>query len=296
VPRAVPRWLLRIAWVTLPLTAAPAASALVRDWSDAPRVVAETLLWVAWAVGLLATFAPRPETLTALRVVAPAFLALAIVSAASGEPTTSEAAAALIATLLTAILASSHQIAIEAANATAYGDEERVPLRVPPALFLAPIPLARALLAAAIAAPPLLLADGRVVLGLVTLAVAVPLVFVLGRALHGLSRRWAVLVPAGFVVVDPMTLADPVLFLREHVTAMSAIAAGPAPQGTLDLRLGATAGSLVLSFDEPAEIFRATRRRRSQTDRTQGVCVAVVERDRVLRGAAARRMRVQRSD
>jgi hypothetical protein len=266
---------------------------LLRDWSDAPRVVAETMLWIAWAIGLLATFAPRTETLTALRVVAPALLALAIVAAVSGEPTSSESAAAIIATLLAAILASSHAIAIAAANATAYGDEERVPLRVPPALFLAPIPLARALLVAAIVAPPLLLADGRIVLGLVALVVAAPLVFVLTRALHGLARRWAVLVPAGFVVVDPLTLADPVLFLRERVTAMTAVPAGPAPPGTLDLRLGATAGSLALMFDEPAELFRATRRRQSETVRTQGVCIAVVQRDRVLRDAAARRMRVR---
>ena len=220
--RPIPLWLLRIAWVTLPLTAGPAASAALRDWSDAPRVVAEVLLWLAWGIGLLATIAPRPIALTALRTIAPAFFVLAVVAAFSGEPSTVACASAVVATAIAAILASGHDIAIAAVNAIAYGDEQRVPLRVPPALFLAPLPLARALVVAGVIAGPLLLADGRIVLGVLALVIGFPLVAVLARALHRLSRRWAVLVPAGFVVVDPMTLADPVLFVREHITGLQA--------------------------------------------------------------------------
>ena len=70
---------------------------------------------------------------------------------------------------------------------------------------------------AGVVAPVLLLADGRIVLGVAALLVGAGLVYLLSRSLDSLSRRWAVLVPAGFVVVDPLTLADPVLFLREHV-------------------------------------------------------------------------------
>jgi hypothetical protein len=292
--RPIPLWLLRIAWVTLPLTAGPAASAALRDWSDGPQVVAEVLLWIAWAAGLLATIAPRPIALTGLRTIAPAFFVFALIAAISGEPSTPAMVSALVATAIAAILTSGHDIAIAAANAFAYGDEQRVPLRVPPALFLAPLPLARALVVAGVIAGPLLLADGRIALGLVALAIGLPLAALLGRALHGLSRRWAVVVPAGFVVVDPMTLADPVLFPRERITRMSVAAATRAASDVLDLRLGATSGSVALSFDEAAELFRAGRGRRpTETVSTMHLLIAVVRRDEVLRRAAARRIRVQ---
>jgi hypothetical protein len=292
--RPIPLWLLRIAWVALPLTAGPAASAALRDWSDAPRIVAEILLWLTWATGLLATIAPRPIALTALRTIAPAFFVLAVVAAFSGEPSTAATVPALVTTMITAVLASGHDIAIAAANALAYGDELRVPLRVPPALFLAPLPLARALVVVGVAAGPLLLADDRIVLGVVALVVGLPVAVVLARALHRLSLRWAVLVPAGFVVVDPMTLADPVLFPREGIAGMQAADATRAPSDVLDLRLGATMGSVLLSFDQVAELFRAgLGRRPTETVRTSRLLIAVVRRDAMLHLAKARRLRAQ---
>ena len=64
------------------------------------------------------------------------------------------------------------------------------------------------------------------------------------------SRRWAVLVPAGFVVVDPLTLADPVL-LRETRPAPGARSPAVVPDGVLDLR---RAGSVSARFDEAIEL------------------------------------------
>ena len=218
-----------MAWVTLPLTAGPAASAALDSWAEAPRVAAAALLWSAWAGGLLATLAPRPQTLTALRVIAPAFVVAAVLAAIDGSGSTLAIVGALVATFVCALLASGHDIASAAANSIAYGDEQRFPLRVPPALFLGPLPLARLLVAAAVVAPVLLLADGDLVLGLAALVVGAAVVYLLSRSLASLSRRWAVLVPAGFVVVDPLTLADPVLFLREHVRHLAPESPSAAP-------------------------------------------------------------------
>jgi hypothetical protein len=280
--------------VTLPLTAGPAASAALNNWDDAPRAAGATLLWLAWAAGLLATLAPRPLTLTVLRVIAPAFLVLAIAAVLDGGPSTDAAIAVVVGTALCSVLASGHDIAIAAANSIAYGDEQRYPLRVPPALFLGPLPLARVLVAAGVAVPVLLLADGQIVLGLACVAIGAALVYLLGRALHGLSRRWAVLVPAGFVVVDPLTLADPVLFLRERVRSMAPLDTTAAPDHLLDLRLGASAGSVAVQFDEDAELVRAGRGRRGGvTVQTDGICVAVVRRDEMLAAAGARRLPVR---
>jgi hypothetical protein len=274
-------WLLRVAWVTLPLTAGPAASAALDSWADAPRVAAATLLWLAWAAGLLATLAPRPQTLTALRVIAPAFVIAAILAAIDGSGST-------------LAIVGAHDIASAAANALAYGDEQRFPLRVPPALFLGPLPVARLLVAAGVVAPVLLLADGDIVLGIVALVVGAALVYLLSRSLSSLSGRWAVLVPAGFVVVDPLTLADPVLFLREHVRHLAPEPATAAPPGVLDLRLGASAGSVSVRFDEEVELVRAARGRHGgATVETDEIRVAVARRDEMLTLAAGRRLPVR---
>ncbi len=286
-------WLLRVAWVTLPLTAGPAASAAIDSWASTPRVAAATLLWLAWSAGLLATLAPRPQTLTALRVVAPAFFVAAVYAAVDGAGSRAAIIGALVATLICAVLTSGHDIASAAANAGAYGDEQRFPLRVPPALFLGPLPIARALVVAGIVAPVLLLADGDVVLGVTTLVIGGAVVYLLSRSLASLSRRWAVLVPAGFVVVDPLTLADPVLFLREHVRHLAPEPAAAAPPGVLDLRLGAGAGSVSVRFDDEIDLVRAARGRHGGTTvSTAEIRVAVARRDEMLALAAGHRLPV----
>jgi hypothetical protein len=217
-----------------------------------------------------------------------------LLCAIDGEASTLAVVGALVATVICAVLASGHDIASAAANSIAYGDEQRYPLRVPPALFLGPLPGARLLVAAGVVAPVLLLADGQIVLGLVALVVGAAVVYLLSRSLDSLSRRWAVLVPAGFVVVDPLTLADPVLFLREHVRHLAPEAPAAAPSESLDLRLGASAGSVSVGFDEAVELTRAARGRRGgATVTTAEIMVAVARRDEMLHRAAERRLPVR---
>jgi hypothetical protein len=284
-------WLLRAAWVTLPITAGPALSAGLDQWSDGARIVAAVLCWTAWGAGLVATFAPRPAALTTLRAIAPAALIVAVAVALSGPASTLASVGAVTATLIAAVLAADSEIAIAAANAVAYGDERRYPLRIPPGLFLGPLPAARLAAVGGVAAGPLLLADGRVLWGFVALLLGVPVAALAVRALHGLSRRWLVLVPAGVVVVDPMALADNVLLPREHVRALRAFRAHERPGDALDLRLGATLGSVLLWFDEPAELTRAVRARRGgDTVEAPGLVIAVSRREAVLMDAARRRV------
>jgi hypothetical protein len=288
-------WILRIVWLTLPLTAGPAASAAVRDWSTATRVTVEILLWIAWGVGLLAALVLRPPGVTALRTLAPAFLVLSVVVALDGAPSSAASIAAIVATVVASVLSSGHDVAVAAANAVAYGDEQRLPLRAPPALFLAPVPLARAVVVVGLAGGPLLLASERYVVGAIAVAVGWPLAAIAALALHRLSVRWAVLVPAGFVVVDPMTLADPVLFSRARVAALYEADIGSAPPDVLDLRLGAAIGSVDVRFDQPAELYRASRPRKpTETVQTPAIRIAVVRHRELLRFAASRRLPVRR--
>ncbi len=294
LPRPLALWLLRAAWVTLPLTAGPAASSSLATWSDGPRVAGAALLWIAWGAGLLAALAPRPVTLTVIRAIAPAFVVGAVLVAIDGHASTVATVAATVATLVCSVLVSGHDLASAAANAIAYGNEQRYPLRVPPALFLGPIPGARLLVAAGVVAPVLLLADGEIVVGIASLLVGAGVVYVLGRSLDALSRRWAVLVPAGFVVVDRLTLADPVLFLREHVRHLAPEPPTAAPEGALDLRLGAGAGSVSAGFDEVVDLTRAARGRHGgAVVTTDEIRFAVTRRDEFLRTAAGRRLPVR---
>jgi hypothetical protein len=288
-------WLVRLAWASLPLTAGPAAGDALADWSTPPRTVAEVLLWAAWATALVALLAPHPMGLTALRVVAPTFAVLAAVVASTGSADAARAAVALVATVVAAVLVIGlPAVSFACANAIAYGDERRHPLRTPPILWLGPLPVAPLLVAGGIAGGSLLLADGRIGAGVVALVAGLPLAALAGRSLHSLSRRWAVLVPAGLVIVDPMTLPDPVLFVRERIESLRAMRRRqPVPACALDLRLGARGGSATMTLDRPAEMLQTRRGlRRAAAEHPTLVCFATVYRSELLAVAAQRRIRV----
>jgi len=70
-----------LAWASLVATAGPAAADALDSWSTAPRAVATLILWAGWGAVMLASFAPRPLGLTALRVAAPVAVVLALATA-----------------------------------------------------------------------------------------------------------------------------------------------------------------------------------------------------------------------
>jgi hypothetical protein len=285
-------WLLRVVWLTLPITAGTAVTDALGGWSTAPQAVAAVLLWSAWAAGVIAVLAPRPWGLTTLRTAAPCFAVVTIATAFGERASAVTAALAVGATMVGWALAATPEVGRVCADGVAYGDERRFPLKVPPALFLGPLPAAVALVGTGVAAGPLLLADERIAAGVVAVVVGVPVVGLLVRALHGLSRRWAVLVPAGLVVVDPLSLSDPVLITRDRIASLAPIS-GPAPDGALDLRLGAVARSVVMHLTTDAEVMVARRTARGGTSvRTHSILFAPVLPDELLLLASERRIRV----
>jgi hypothetical protein len=292
---AVRLWVLRVVWLALPLAAGAAASDALDGWPEAPRLLGAAFLWLAWGAGLLALLAPRPVGLTALRIVAPTFAVLALVAAAAGDASVAATSVCVAITVAAAALVADPAFAVAAVNGVAYGDERRHPLRTPPGLYFAPVPLARAVVAVGITAGPLLLADDQIVAGIVALVIGWPAAAFAARALHALARRWMVLVPAGVVVVDPMTIADPVLFVRQHVRSMRAVdPAVPIVANALDLRLGASWGSLVLDLDGAADLVRVSRRGGTgETVRPETIVVAVAAREALLAEASQRRVRVE---
>jgi hypothetical protein len=280
----------RVIWLALPLATGTAASRAIGGWADAPHVVAIVFFWLGWGIGLVALFAPRPAGLTAVRTIAPAFVVLALAGAIWGDASTPATGAALAGTILAAALVADPAVAIAAANGVAYGDERRNPLRTPPALYLAPIPIARGLAVAGVVAGPLLLADERVAWGLLAL-IGLPLAWLAIRALHTLARRWLVTVPAGVVVVDPMTLVDPVLVVRRNLRGVRAVdATAPSAPGAVDLRLGATLGTVEVALDGTIDVVRGSGRgRTADTIRPDALIVAVAGRRDVLARLSRRR-------
>lgn len=252
--------MLRIAWVVLPFTAGPALASALHHHPHL-RTASSVALWALWAATLLATMVAHPISLTIVRVVTPATVVALIASASDGHASAGALSAGLAVALLATVLAFSPATALVDVNGPAYPNERRFPLAVPGPLLFGPLPLAWAVAVALPAAGVLLLADRRWVAGIVVAVVAVPVVALLGRAMHTLSRRWVVFVPAGLVLHDPLSLEDPVLFQRNVIETL-----GPAPATTdsLDLTQRAAGLALELVLTEKVPMVRVQPGRRGR--------------------------------
>jgi hypothetical protein len=283
-------WCARLIWALLPVSAGTALSDALNRWSVAPARVAAVLLWAAWTLGLVALLAPRPWGLTALRVMAPAAVVVAILSI--GGTGAASAALAVSSSVVAAAFALSAPVAQASGNALAYGDEIRFPLRVPLSLFLGPVPLAVVLIGAGVSVGPLLLGTKHYLAGIIVSVGGVAVALTLARSLHSLALRWVVLVPAGLVVVDPLTLADPVLMRREQIRAVKRSQNRTTEAGGLDLRLGTLPGTIELSLREPQSFARRRGRRNSELREADLVLVSTVRADALVQAASANRIAV----
>jgi hypothetical protein len=251
-------WTARVAWIVLPFTTGAALGDVIEPWTRAPETVAAILLWTAWFAGLVALLAPRPWGYTTLRVVAPCALTISVISAwsAPGPTATLAIASAAVAT----VSALSSQVAHACAASTAYGPERRFPLRAPISLLAGPLPVSIAIIAAGIAAGPLLLANHDYIAGAIALVVGAPVVAALIRSIAALDHRWIVLVPAGLVVVDPLTFPDPVLLPREQIEQLRLDRhAQPDDREHTDIMVGGS-GPLLLTCRETGSFLRRAGR------------------------------------
>jgi hypothetical protein len=287
-------WIVRVLWVSLPVTAGGVLADWTGSWSDAARVVATTLLWILWAVVLSALLVPRPVATTLARLGTPLAVAVVTLSALSGDAETAASVLALVVTTGACALAVRGDFARVCAQGAAYGDEERFVLKMPPALAFVVVPIAIAVVGAGVAAGPMLLATRHWIAGTALVALGWPLAFVVGRLVHQLSRRWVVLVPAGVVLADPLTLTDPVLFVRERVMGIGPVDPRRRPPAdALDLRLGAVIGSCAVLLTDEADVMRRVRGRGVGV-RAGLILVTPAASNRLLDRARSRRLPVRR--
>jgi hypothetical protein len=241
-------WVVRAAWAALPFVAGPAFASALDGRSITVRAAASVALWLVWGATLTASLVFHPVSLTVVRLVGPLGV-VAAVWAATQDGVGGAGLLAVAGAVLAAALVYLPETGEAYVNGPAYPNERRFPLRVPGALLLGPLPLAWAIVVGAPAGTVLLLAARQWVAGGVAAAVAGAAGWYLGRALHGLARRWVVFVPAGLVLHDPMSLADPVLFPKLQIAGLDV---APADTDALDLTQGSPGLALELTLRETA--------------------------------------------
>lgn len=279
-------WPARLTWLVLPLVAGPALGDALAGASRAVQVVASLGLWGGWAAVLVATLVPATVTLTALRIAAPGAVAFAVAATVAGGVSGADVAA--LAVTLVAALAAFWPVTGEVfVDGSSYGDERRLPLRVPGPLVAGPLELVWALVLAGAVTGPLLLAARQWVAGAVALVVGAAAVWWGVRVLHALSRRWVVFVPAGLVLHDPLALVDALLVTRQLVGGL-----GPAPADSeaVDLTRGAFGLALELRFAEPMDLLVVRGKGASEAVKADAVLVTPTRPGALLTAARERRL------
>jgi hypothetical protein len=219
-------WALRVLWFLLPLTAGQAASDAIASAEHAVPLVTTAGLWVLWAVGMIASMVPLPSTLLAIRILAAATLPLTIWSLVDiGTVDSNQSALAIVSVIhafAIAIVALNVLIGDRFVDGGSYGDERRMLLRPPSLVGYFLVPLLTAVMIAAVATGPLLLADKNWIGGVITTVLGAGAISVGVRALHQLVQRWIVFVPNGMVLHDFMVVTEPVLFRRTAIERLGA--------------------------------------------------------------------------
>jgi hypothetical protein len=285
-------WVVRVLWLTLPLTLGGLLGDAVTDRSAAVGVAVAAGAWAVWAVGLLASLVQRPVALVVLRVLSPV-APLAAVAAATERAPDALGWVGLAASVVAAALAMSADVGDAFVDGGSYGDERRFALRPPTLLVLGPIPLLWVCMVVPLGAGALLLAARSWVAGAAAVMLGAACTTYGLRALVRLVRRFAVLVPAGLTVVDDLALAEPTLFRRDRMARL-----GPAPSDTdaLDLTAGATGLILQIDMATPVVLVPAAGRGGIATPtETTSVLVAPSRPGRLLATAEGRRLAVDRS-
>ncbi|MDP8936562.1 MAG: hypothetical protein M3O23_02320 [Actinomycetota bacterium] len=284
------RWVVAGLWTALPFTAGPTLAAALDDVGHPVRTAATIFLWTGWSAGVAASLILHPVGLTALRVLAPAAVAATLGAAVDGHPS----ALAVGWAAVTCGWALSPGFGLLCVNGQAYANERRFLLRAPGPLLFGPLFVVWALTVTGLASGPLLLAGRRWVPGVLACLVGLPLAVLLVRALHNLSRRWVVFVPAGIVLHDPVTVREPLLFRRQDVVLL-----GPAPTNSigLDLTQRALGLALELSLDKPyALTLMKPGQRQGQPVEADRLLFTPTRPGAVVEEAARRRIRTPRRD
>lgn len=199
-------WVARLAWILVAVIGGSAVESAVDGRSSAIAWTAAIGGWGLWTIGALGLAIASVWSLTVVRVVVPVSLIATVACGVGGAPAIDLALLGGPAVVATAAVMTA-ELGRQWVQASAYGDEERFPLRFPVGAGLAAI-ISWLVWAPALIAGPLMVAARSWVGGVLLSVLAIAGTVLIGPRWHRLSLRWFVLVPAGVVVHDPVVLAD----------------------------------------------------------------------------------------
>ena len=211
-------WVTRASWVLVAVVGGQAIEAAVDGRSAAVRWVAGVGGWAAWGVVLAAMLIASVRSLTIVRVGTPVSAAVAVAVVVAGV-SAAELLSFVVPAAITLLALFTAEFGRSFVQASAYGDEDRFPLRPPAAVGVAAV-VTWMVWAAMIVAGPLLVAARSWIVGVPLTMLALVGTLVLAPRWHRLSRRWLVLVPAGIVLHDPVVLADTLSLRTNQVRRM----------------------------------------------------------------------------
>ena len=211
---------MRIIWLSLPLLCGPSLADSFNDFKLLLRTTVSISLWVFWALILLSTLIATPVSLAVIRIGAPAAAALRLWSALETSGSFS-GIIGLAAGAIAASVALSAPLGDRFSDGASYGDERRFLLRAPGPVLLLFGPLAWLTSLAGLTVGPILLLDKNFLLGSLISLCGFPLSVISSNAIYQLGRRWLVLVPAGILLHDHLSVGDPTLIPRNQLANFS---------------------------------------------------------------------------
>ena len=235
---SAPLWVARVAWVALALIPSGIAPTLASHGRSA-QLVFTVAAWALWGLGTLAIFWLSPYSLSALRMVAPLVVVGLVGFVFASLSTYNDVALSDVAWPLVGVAVSVLALVciflpafgLLHVQASAYGDEKRLLLRVP-AAQVAPIVVSYAVMADFVVATLFAVAGEVWWLAAVCLVPTVLIFRVVPKRLHRFSRRWLVVVPAGVVVHDELLLAETFMV---RTTAVAHVELSASPGDALNL-------------------------------------------------------------
>jgi hypothetical protein len=248
-----------IGWLTLAIAVYLAVAAGLDDRSTAATWVCAVALWVAFGAGLIGALVPSPASLTMLRMLAPlAVVAICIAGiAGGGVPRTAVGVAVAVAF---SVFVFSAPVGEAFVQASAYGAERRLPLRLPAAL-LVPAAVFWVCWAAVVSCAVLVLASGQWVVGVPLAVGAAAVTWFVARRFHRFAQRWLVVVPAGLVVHDHLVLMETMMVTSAQLLGVEL---APADTEAADFTGPAAGHVLQITLKEMATVVLPPPRGTSQ--------------------------------
>jgi hypothetical protein len=250
-------------WIASGLTAI--GSQAIRTLLDGQTPVASwtlvTLTGVIWIAAMFATTIAAPVCLTAWRLIAPSVLLGVAAIVWGAEKLDSSGIVACVLAVAAVVVAMSAEFAQRAVNGLAFKNERRFLLRAPGAFALGPMQFACAITSISATTAIVAAANARWIVCVIAAIVALPAAYVVPRVLHQFSLRWAVIVPTGIVIKDPLVLNDTILAPYDQLRQLA-----PAPLNSDALDLTENALGLILELQLVQSTFVAKKDLRTRKD------------------------------